>query len=105
METTQVLGQSERRWNWRTWNLLWQIEQATDGEDARQKSGEMTERGLCIALTPEMRALKRRGWAEVCDHGELFDDGGNSRILPVWRVTVAGRQALEAAERAGVTIR
>ena len=43
----------EKRWHWRTWNLLLQIQRATDGEDRRQKSGEMTERGLCIAQTSQ----------------------------------------------------
>ena len=103
--TTSSLTRAERRWNWHTWNLLYQIQQATDGLDPRQRHGEMTEHGLCVATTSEMRALDRRGWVEAYDTGELFDDDGNSRMLPVWRVTSTGREALVAAEAAGLTIR
>jgi len=99
-----MINRNERRWNWRTWNLLLQIRQATDGEDRRQRSGEMTTRGLCVAETAEIRALEKRKWIEAIDTGELFDDNGNSRHLPVWAVTTEGREALKAAEAAGITI-
>jgi hypothetical protein len=101
---TVALTRNERRWHWRTWNLLLQIRQATDGEDARQRSGEMTTRGLCIAETSEIRALETREWIQAIDTGELFDDDGNSRHLPVWAVTASGREALKAAEAEGVTV-
>ena len=53
-----VLSRGERRWHWRTWNLLLQIREATDGKDPRQRSGDMTTRGLCVAETSEIRALR-----------------------------------------------
>ena len=100
-----ILSRGERRWHWRTWNLLLQIREATDGRDPRQRSGDMTTRGLCIAETSEIRALgERRGWIETNDSGELFDDEGNSKVRPVWTVTARGRAALEAAVAAGITI-
>lgn len=99
------LSRAERAWHWRTWNLLLQIRQATDGEDRRQKTGEMTERNLLVAHTSKLRALHRRGWVEHVDTGELISDDGNEvRYLPAWQVTAAGREALEAALAAGVTI-
>jgi len=97
-----TLSRAERAWHWRTWNLLDQIRVATDGEDARQKNGEMTTRGLCIAKTSEIRAFERRGWVRDFDIGELFDDNGNSRMLPVWEITIKGRNALHAAKREGI---
>jgi hypothetical protein len=65
----------------------------------------MTERNLLVPHTPEMRALHKRGWAEHVDTGELISDDGNKvSYLPAWQVTQAGREALDAAVRAGVTI-
>jgi hypothetical protein len=95
----------EKRWHWRTWNLLLQIREATDGEDRRQRSGEMTERNLLAAHTPEVRALHARRWIEQVDSGELTSDNGNVvRYLPAWAVTSAGREALDAAVRVGLTV-
>lgn len=99
------ITRSERRWHWRTWNLLWQIQRATDGVDPRQTSGEMTCRGLCsLAGRPEVKALKRRGWIVITDYGEVHVDNGDVRERPVWEITFAGRAALEAAKLAGVTV-
>jgi|SRR5271166_1553220 len=102
---TVQLTKSEKRWHWRTWNLLLQIRQATDGEDVRQRHGEMTERNLCVAHTPEMRAIHKRGWAEHVDTGELISaDGNDVSYLPAWQITEAGREALSAAVLSGLTI-
>lgn len=99
------ITRTEKRWHWRTWNLLLQIREATDGEDSRQIHGDMTERNLLVANTPELRALRNRGWVECVDFGELFEDNGDRlRELPAWAVTDAGREALDAAVRAGLTI-
>ncbi len=97
----------ERRWDWRTWNLLFQVEQATDGEDARQKSGEMTERGLCLVSDPRKRALSRRAWIECTGSAECDDEdeSGNLRELPVYAITALGRAALAEARGLGITIR
>jgi hypothetical protein len=92
-----MLSRGERKWHWRTWNLLLQIQQAADGEDRRQVSGEMTVRGLCVANTSEIRALDSRRWIEAIGSGELWDGDGNSRVVPVWAVTTDGRAALKAA--------
>ncbi len=99
------LTRAERRWDWHTWNLLLQIQQATDGKDARQKTGEMTERGLCVAATPAMRALVRRRYARSFITGEIIDRGGHRvRYLPCFEVTKAGRAALKAAMAEGITV-
>jgi len=102
----QAIDRGALRWHWRTWNLLLQIREAMDGEDARQRSGEMDTRGLCIvAGRSEMRALRSRKWIHAFDSGELFDDEGNARVLPIWEITKAGRKALDAVVAAGVSIR
>jgi hypothetical protein len=99
------ITRTEKRWHWRTWNLLLQIREATDGEDRRQRSGEMTERNLLVAHKPELHALRIRGWVEQVDTGELISDDGNKvSYLPAWQVTALGREALDAAVRAGLTI-
>ena len=103
--TGVTLTAKERRWHWRTWNLLLQIQQATDGQDCRQKSGEMTGLGLCVSMTPEMRALETRKWAECYDDSaECETEAGDLRVMPTWRVTDAGRAALVEARKAGLTI-
>jgi hypothetical protein len=95
----------EKRWNWRTWNLLLQIQEATDGQDTRQLHGDMTERNLLVAHTSALRAIQRRGWVKCVGHGDLFDDrSGEERTMPAWVVTAAGRGALKAARRARLTI-
>jgi hypothetical protein len=100
-----TLTKAEKRWNWRTWNLLLQIREATDGKDRRQTHGDMTERNLLVANTPELRALRKRGWVECVDFGEYFPDNGYpARELPAWAVTAAGREALDEAVRVGLTI-
>ena len=100
------ITRTEKRWHWRTWNLLLQIREATDGEDSRQVHGDMTERNLLVANTPELRALRKRGWVECVGFGEFFEDNGDRlRELPAWAVTTAGREALDAAVRAKLTIR
>lgn len=102
---TTTLTRAEKRWCWRTWNLLLQIRQATDGEDRRQLSGEMTERNLLVGMMSPLRAIHRRLWVTCDGGGELYDsDSGCSRILPSWRVTEAGREALNEAVRVGLTI-
>ena len=99
-----TITRAERRWHWRTWNLLLQIRDATDGEDARQRSGEMTARNLLVGYTPELRALMARGWVEDVDAGELVDDlGDRVRQFPAWQVTETGREALDNAVRSGLT--
>jgi hypothetical protein len=104
-DMTVQLTRAEKRWHWRTWNLLLQIREATDGKDARQIHGDMTERNLLVAHTPELRALRKRGWVECVDFGEYFPDNGDRLVeLPAWAVTAAGREALDAAVAAGVTI-
>ena len=45
---TITLTKSEKQWDWRTWNLLLQIRDATDGMDRRQLSGEMGARNLLV---------------------------------------------------------
>ena len=102
---TITLTKAEKRWDWRTWNLLLQIRDATDGMDRRQLSGEMDARNLLVGLTSPLRALHSRKWVTCDGDGELFDsDSGNSRILPAWCVTEAGRAALKEAVRVGLTI-
>ena len=102
---TTTLTRVEKQWDWRTWNLLLQIRQATDGEDRRQLAGEMTERNLLVGMTPSLRALHCRLWVTCDGGGELFDDNGDDpRYLPAWRVTAAGREALKEAVRVGLTI-
>lgn len=97
--------QRERRWHWRTWNMLLQIQRATDGEDPRQQSGEMTSRGIAAADgRPEIKAFKNRGWIVECDYVEVHEDSGYIRELPVWEITEDGRIALEAAKLAGITV-
>jgi hypothetical protein len=104
-DMTVQITKAERRWHWRTWNLLLQIREATDGEDSRQKCGDMTERNLLVPHTPELRALRKRGWVECVDFGEFFRDNGDGPVeLPAWAVTAAGREALAAAVVAGLTI-
>lgn len=88
--------QAFRRWHWRTWNLLLQIQKATDG--FRGKS-------LCVAAgRPDMRALSRRGWVKKVGESELVDDDDKVRALPAWQITAAGRQALGEARELGVEI-
>ena len=100
-----ILTRTEKRWHWRTWNLLLQIREATDGKDRRQTHGDMTERNLLVANTPELRALRKRKWVECVDFGEYFPDNGDqARELPAWAITTAGREALDAAVRASITI-
>jgi hypothetical protein len=67
----------------------------------------MTVRGLCVAETREMRALTKRKWATSIDAVECVpeDGDGEPRLMPVWEVTPEGREALKAAEAAGITIR
>jgi len=63
-----------------------------------QTHGDMTERNLLVAHTPELRALHKRGWIEHVDTGELISDCGDKvRYLPAWAVTPTGREALDAA--------
>jgi hypothetical protein len=100
-----LLTRQERAWNWHTWNLLVQIQEATDGEDSRYKSGDMTVRGICSGQTPELRALLTRGWIEHIDTGEYQDGRGEVKVESVWAVTKRGRRALEAAVKEGVTVR
>lgn len=101
-----LITRAERRWNWHTWNLLLQIKEATDGHDARQLHGDMTERNLLVAHTSELRALQRRGWVECVGSGEFFPDNGcEERSLPAWEVTKVGRKALAAAIKSGITVR
>lgn len=88
------LTAQDRKLHWRTWDLLYQIQQATDGEDPRQRSGEMTERGLSVAMTVEMRALETRKWAECYGTAECETEQGNMRVMPTWRITTEGRAAL-----------
>lgn len=103
--TTTMLTKAERRWDWRTWNLLLQIRRATDGEDPRQRHGEMTERQLAANLTPDVRALRDRGWIECMGNCEVFDDNGSElRVMLTWEVTKAGREAMDTAVAAGITI-
>ena len=100
-----MITRAEKRWHWRTWNLLLQIREATDGKDRRQTHGDMTERNLLVAHTPELRALRKRAWVECVDFGEFFRDNGDGPVeLPAWAVTPAGREALDAAVAAGITI-
>jgi hypothetical protein len=99
------LTRAERRWNGHTWNLLLQIERATDGKDPLQRAGETDTPGLCAARSPEMRALERRRWARVFDTVEVVDQGGDRvRYLPCWEVTRLGRAALKAAKAEGITV-
>ena len=103
---TIPITRAERRWNWHTWNLLLQIQEATDGHDTRQLHGDMTERNLLVAHTSELRALHRRAWVECVGNGSFFPDNGENEVtLPAWEVTPAGRSALKAAIKAGITIR
>ena len=88
----QKLQKTERRWHWRTW-----IQQATDGQDARQRSGEMTVRALGVACGPGLRALSDRRWIDSDDAGEVEMENGTLRFLPFWKITRAGREALAAA--------
>jgi hypothetical protein len=95
-----------RRWHWRTWNLLLQIRDATDGNDPRQRSGEMTGRALCSARGPAILALARRGWIESLGCEEVEDeDTGRMRFWPAWAITKKGREALAAAKQLGVEMR
>ena len=65
----------------------------------------MTERNLLVGMTPPLRALHSRKWVTCDGKSELYDfDSGCSRILPAWRVTAAGREALKEAVRVGLTI-
>lgn len=100
-----MITRAEKRWHWRTWNLLLQIREATDRKDRRQTHGDMTERNLLVVSTPELRALRKRGWVECVDFGEYHPDNGDqARELPAWAVTPSGREALDAAVAAGITI-
>lgn len=93
---------NSRRWHWRTWNVLLQVQDATDGKDRRQLSGEMTERGLCLSGT-QLLTFKKRGWVECVDTAEVFEDE-KCRVLPVCVITPAGRFALERAKSEGIQI-
>lgn len=98
------LTRAEKRWNWHTWNLLLQIREATDGNDPRQRGGEMTERNLCVASgRPEMKAFRTRGWVECVAFGEVHE-GDTIRELPAWAITTAGRLALDEAVKSGITV-
>lgn len=101
-----MLTRRERRWHWHTWNILLQIREATDGNDPRQRAGEMTTRGLCISASrSEMIAFRNRGWVTCIGFGELaLDDNGNTKEHPIWEITDTGRAAIAAAEKEGITI-
>ena len=102
-----TLTQRDRQLHWRTWNLLLQIKEATDGEDRRQRSGEMTERRLCLSDQPATRAFLSRGWVECTGSAEIDmrGDGDVYKMVPTYIVTKLGREALVAAEQRGVPLR
>jgi hypothetical protein len=101
----ESVDSASRRWDWRTWNLLLQIRDATDGDDTRQRHGDMTVLGLSIPSgDTRLRALRRRGWVEAFDFGEVEGERGKWHDWPAWRVTAAGRAALGAAQREGIQI-
>ena len=105
MRTGELIGRGERRWSWRTWNLLLQIERATDGNDPRQRSGEMTVRALSVARGPALEAFARRLWVCYVGHHETRLEGQDDpRPMPAWVITSAGRRALEEARQQGIQI-
>lgn len=92
------------RWHWRTWDLLRQIERATDGESPEQRSGVAAGPGLGVAAGSEINAFKRRGFIECADSAEivgrdgygLIDSKGAAVVRPIWVITPAGRAALHS---------
>ena len=98
-----LLTTEPRRWHWRTWNLLLQIRDATDGNAPWQRSGEGTGRGLCVAAgRPEMRAFRRRKWVRSVGAEEVELEGsGNIVVQPAWVITERGRKAIAEAKALG----
>jgi hypothetical protein len=95
-----------KRWHWRTWNRLSQVEDATDGDAPFQRGDKDAARGLCMSRDSETMALLARGWVEVVDVAEVCDGDGfhTGRQLPVYFITTAGRSALDRARKEGVQI-
>lgn len=99
-----ILSRAARRWHWRTWNTLLQVRAATDGEDPRQRFGEMTERGLVINGTAR-RAFLRRGWIVDVGFGEYeHEESGELRHGTSYAITEAGRMALAQAIAEGIQV-
>ena len=108
-----------KRWHWRTWDLLRQIERATDGESPEQRSGVTTCRGIGVSDgDPRIRAFVRLALVECVDSGEIVggdgygktDSKGAAVVRPIWCITLAGREVLHSAvglkakEAAGISI-
>jgi hypothetical protein len=94
------------RWPWRTWDLLQQIEAASDGRSPEQRSGVAELRGLGVSgADPRIRAFERRGFVVCEGFGEIVggDGYGLTRAdgslveRPIWVITAAGRAALHSS--------
>ena len=98
-----VIRDETRRWHWRTWNLLLQIRDATDGNAPWQRSGEATGRGLCVASgRAEMRAFIKRKWVRHVGDSEVeIEESGRIVVQPAWVITKRGRAALDEAKSLG----
>lgn len=82
--------------------LLSQVQRATDGQTALQRSGDATVGGLC-AHGSTIASLVRRGLA-VCGGVCAEVDGDGYTVAddaPWYAITAEGRAALAAAEGGG----
>lgn len=99
-------GVRERKWHWRTWNLLLQIQEATDGKHVFQIGDKAEGRGLCVRRDARCRAFEARKWIECLGVFECCasEDDDTLRMFPAWAITDAGRKALVLARAEGIQV-